>query len=260
MAEGDTIHRLAARMRAVLAGRVPQQIAAPHPRLRAAGWPELLAGREVRRIDAYGKHLFVRFAGEMTLHSHLRMSGAWGVHRRGARWLRSASRAWLVLSTDEFDVVQFDGPVLELLPDARVRRDPRLAALGEDVLGERFDSRRFLRRLREDDPRRAVGEALLDQRNVAGIGNVWKSEACFAAGVDPWRALGDLRDAEAVAIVSWAREQMSAAARAGAGATRRPRAVYRRAGRPCPRCGAPVRGRGQGEDNRITFWCAGCQR
>jgi endonuclease-8 len=255
--EGDTIHHAARRIRAVLEQRVPEEIRTPQPRHRADRWPERLAGRAVRAVDAHGKHLFLRFDGNLTLHSHLRMSGSWSVHREGERWQRSQRRAWLVLRAAGFEVVQFDGPVLELMADHRTRSDPRLAALGPDVLGEDFDRDTFLRRLRADDPTRPIGDALLDQRTVAGIGNLWKSEACFAAGIDPWRPLADVRDEEALAVVAFAREHMPQSARDGFIA--RPSSVYRRAGRPCPRCGTPIRQKGQWEDNRLTFWCPACQ-
>ncbi len=258
MPEGDTIHDAARRIRAVLLDRVPDEISTPHPRHAAERWPERLAGRAVRSVDAHGKHLFVRFDGELTLHSHLRMTGSWGVHREGARWKRAARRAWLVIGAGEWSVVEFDGPVLELMRESRTRFDRRLAALGPDVIGERFDARAFLARLRAQDPRRALGDALLDQRIVAGIGNVWKSEACFAAGVSPWRELGALDDGEALAIAEFAHERMTRSA-AVDGFSTRPRAVYKRAGRPCERCGAPIRSHGQGEDNRTTYWCPGCQ-
>src|SRR6202040_1593298 len=107
-----------------------------------------LSGRSVRSVEAHGKHLFVRFDGALTLHSHLRTSGTWGVYRAGQRWRRSARRAWLVMRSAGWEVVQFDGPVLELSSDARTRSDPHLRALGPDVLGERFDGAQFLRRLR----------------------------------------------------------------------------------------------------------------
>ena len=258
MPEGDTIHHAAARIRAVLEKRVPQEILTPHRRHEADRWPARLAGRSVRAVDAHGKHLFMRFEGDLTLHSHLRMTGHWDIHREGERWQRARHRAWLVIRVPGFEVVQFDGPVLELMPDSRTRSHPRLAALGQDVLGESFDFERFLRRLRADDPTRPIGDALLDQRIVAGIGNLWKAEACFAAGIDPWRPLAQVRDEEAIAVVDFAREQMPQSARDGFIA--RPSAVYRRAGRPCPRCGTPIRQRGQWEDNRLTFWCPGCQR
>ncbi len=258
MPEGDTIHNAARRMRAVLLDRVPEEIRTPHPRHGAERWPERLAGRAVRAVDAHGKHLFVRFDGELTLHSHLRMTGAWGVHRDGARWKRAARRAWLVIRCGEWSVVEFDGPVLELMRESRTRFDRRLASLGPDVIGERFDAHAFLERLRAQERTRAIGDALLDQRVVAGIGNVWKSEACFAAGVSPWRALERVREEEAIAIVEFAHERMTRSA-ALDGFSARPRAVYKRAGLPCKRCGTPIRSHGQGDDNRTTYWCPGCQ-
>ncbi|HEV7584835.1 MAG TPA: DNA-formamidopyrimidine glycosylase family protein [Solirubrobacteraceae bacterium] len=258
MPEGDTIHHAAGRIRAALQGRVPHEISMPHPRHAGSAWPRRLHGRALRAVDAHGKHLFLRFEGDLTLHSHLRMSGHWGVYPGGARWGRSPGRAWLVLRGEGIDVVQFDGPVLELLTEARIRSDPRLAGLGQDVLGESFDMGAFLARLRSGDPGRPIGDALLDQRTLAGIGNLWKAEVCFATAIDPWRVLGEVSDEEAVALVKTARELMRQPAHDGF--TARPRGVYGRAGQPCPRCGTVIRRRGQWENNRVTFWCPGCQR
>ncbi|MGE5636940.1 MAG: Fpg/Nei family DNA glycosylase [Nocardioidaceae bacterium] len=257
MPEGDTIRNAARRVGAALVGRELLAVETPHPRHRYDRWPERLAGRAVRAVDARGKHLFVRFEGDLTLHSHLRMGGWWGVYERGRRWGRSPRRAWLVIRTREHEVVQFDGPVLELMTDSRSRFDGRIAALGPDVLDESFDRRRFLRRLREDDPTRGVGDALLDQRNLAGIGNLWKAEACHLAGVDPWRPLARLSEAEAMAIVEAVRPLMRDSVERGGG-TREP-LVYGRAGMPCRRCGGRIRARGQGDDNRTTYWCPACQ-
>src|SRR5919199_5117427 len=194
MPEGDTILSAARRMDAALVGRPIESIETPQPRHALDRWPERLAGRSVRAVDAHGKHLFVRFDGDLTLHSHLRMNGWWGVFRRGERWRRSPRRAWLVIRTPEHEVVQFDGPVLELTTDGRTRSDRRIAGLGPDVLAADLDESAFLRRLRADDPTRGIGDALLDQRIVAGVGNMWKAEACFRARVDPWRRLRDLSD------------------------------------------------------------------
>jgi endonuclease-8 len=243
---------------AVLVGREIVSIETPQPRHAMDRWPERLGGRTVRSVDAHGKHLFVRFAGDLTLHSHLRMGGMWGVYERGGRWSRSPRRAWLVIRTPEHEVVEFDGPVLELMTEGRTRFDRRLAALGPDVLAPNLDEQRFLTRLREDDPTRAIGDALLDQRNIAGIGNVWKSESCFDAAIDPWRKLADVSDAEALAIARTARVRMQDSVARG-GHIRGLR-VYDRAGRPCPRCGETIRARGQGDDNRTTYWCPACQR
>ena len=264
MPEGDSIHHAARRIRAALVGRRIESIETPQPRHARDRWPERLAGRGVRAVDARGKHLFVRFEGDLTLHSHLRMAGRWGVYTRGERWRRSPRRAWLVIRTGDHEVVEFDGPVLELMTDSRTRFDQRIAGLGPDPIADDFDERAFLRRLREDDPTRGIGDALLDQRNVAGFGNIWKSESCFLAGVDPWRALAGVTDAEALRIVRAARPLMRQSAERGGRVVTAPGGVwdpwvFERSGRPCQRCGTLVRGRPQGESARTTYWCPGCQ-
>jgi endonuclease VIII len=120
------------------------------------------------------------------------MTGSWGVYPPGRNWRRSPARAWLVLTRAGHEVVQFDGPLLELMTESRARFDRRLAALGPDVLADEFDSARFLARLRADDPTRGIGDALIDQHNVAGIGNIWKSEGCWEAAIDPWRPVAQV--------------------------------------------------------------------
>jgi endonuclease-8 len=254
--EGDTIHSAARRVGDALVGQPIVSIETPHPRHAMDRWPERLDGRAVRAVDARGKHLFIRFEGDLTLHSHLRMTGQWGVYRHGQRWRRSARRAWLVIRTDSHEVVEFDGPVLELMTESRTRFERRLAALGPDVLAPELDERGFLVRLRQDDQTRGFGDALLDQRNIAGIGNMWKAEGCFLAGLDPWRRVGEVSDDEALAVVRAVRPLMAESA---AGRFRGPRFVYDRAGLPCRRCDTPIRARGQGDDNRTTFWCPVCQ-
>jgi endonuclease VIII len=156
------------------------------------------------------------------------------------------------------EVVQFDGPVLELLTESRTRFDRRLAMLGPDILAPELDEGGIVRRLRADDPTRGIGDALLDQRTVAGIGNLWKCEGCFGARVDPWRRTRDVGDDEVREILRFTRPRMQASA--ADGMQDRHRVVYGAAGRPCPRCGTIVRRRGQGDDNRPTYWCPGCQR
>jgi endonuclease-8 len=259
MPEGDTIHSAARRLGAALVGSPIESIETPQPRHALDRWPDRLAGRAVRSVDAHGKHLFLRFDGDLTIHSHLRMGGQWDVFRRGERWRRSPRRAWLVIRTPEHEVVQFDGPLLELMTDGRTRFDRRLAALGPDILAADFDADEYLRRLRTDDPTRGIGDALLDQRNVAGIGNMWKSEACFVAGIDPWRRTANVTDGEAVRLVESARPLMEASVERGGRGVKRDLWVFERVGRPCRRCGTPIRARGQGDDNRTTYWCPSCQ-
>jgi len=234
MPEGDTIHYAANRIRPILAGEVPDELSTPHPRFRADRWPEKLAGRAVEAVEAHGKHLFLRFEGDLTIHSHLRMTGSWG-------------RV----------VVQFDGPVLDLMTGLRARVDQRIAALGPDIVSDDFDEDVYLRRLREDDPTRPIGDALLDQRTLAGIGNLWKVEACFARGIDPWRVVGEVSDEEALGLVRWARPGMRESA--ANGTQSRFKRIYGTSGKPCPRCGTGISQRGQWDDNRPTYWCPGCQ-
>jgi len=256
--EGDTIHAAARRIGAALLDSEIVEIETPQPRHAMDRWPERLAGRSVRSVDARGKHLFIRFEGDLTLHSHLRMNGIWGVYPAGRRWSRGRHRAWLVIRTPEAEVVQFDGPVLELMTESRTRFDLRLAALGTDILAPDFSEQRFLARLREDDPTRGIGDALLDQRNIAGIGNVWKSEGCFDAQIDPWRRVREVSDDEALRIVRATRPRMQESVSRGGHI--RGLQVYDRAGRQCPRCRTGrIRARGQGDDNRTTYWCPNCQ-
>src|SRR4051794_15225002 len=237
MPEGDTIHYAANRIRPVLEGHVPDVLETPHPRFGRDRWPERLAGRAVRAVDARGKHLMIRFEGGLTIHSHLRMTGSWQVHDVGARWRRSPHRAWLVIRRGEREVIEFDGPVLELMTDSRTRIDQRIAGLGPDVVSpEPFDDARYLHRLRSDDPTRAIGDALLDQRIVAGMGTVWRSEACWRAPVPPSRAAGEVSGQEAVALVHKVRADIQTSAVGGV-QNRHPQG-YNPPGEPRNRCGA----------------------
>jgi endonuclease-8 len=258
MPEGDAILYAANLIRPVLEGRVPDEIRTPHPRHTFDRWPERLAGRTVTRVDTHGKHLFLRFDGQFALHSHLGMTGAWGVYGHGRRWRRSASRAWLVLRSGPDEVVEFDGPLLELLTDGRTRFDQRLAALGPDVLADEFDGEWFLRRLRESDQTRGLGDTLLDQTLIAGLGNIWKAEGCWEASLDPWRPVNGVSDDDVLAVIAAVRPRMLRSGLEGPRSIE-PR-VYRRAGRPCPRCGGVIQAQGQGDANRTTYWCPGCQR
>jgi endonuclease VIII len=221
------------------------EVETPHPRAAVKGIAERLSGRRLLSVEALGKNLFLRFEGGLVLRSHLRMSGRWRVERRGAP---RVGRPWLVLRGAEREAVLWNGPVLELSGEAARR-------LGPDVLADPPDVARMLARMRTADPSREVGEALLDQRLVAGIGNVWKAETLWSVGISPWRRLGQLSDDELLATLETAARLM----RRGLDTGRAAREVYRRAGRPCPRCGEPIRSRGQGDDNRTAYWCPRCQ-
>ena len=250
MAEGDTILRLARRIDAALAGEA-LQVTAPNPRGRAAG-VDRLDGMVLDAARARGKNLLLEF-GELVLHSHLGMSGGWHLYRRGERWRRPRRAAWVVMRGARAEAVQWGGPTLRLLSASRLRRDPGLGRLGPDILAP--DPDHCAVSLRDGEPERALGDALLDQTLVAGIGNIFKSEGCFAARVDPWRRLSELDDEELRRVTGATAGLMQEAARSG----RQPRAVYRRAGQPCPVCGASIISRGQGDANRTTYWCEQCQ-
>jgi endonuclease-8 len=160
-----------------------------------------------------------------------------------------------VIRTPEHEVVQFDGPVLELVTDSRTRFDQQLAGLGPDLLADDFSEQRFISRLREDDQTRPFGDALLDQRNVAGIGNIWRAEACFLAGIDPHRRTAEVSDDEAVAAVRAIQPRMRSSVE---GVWPEPW-VYKRDGRPCKRCNTLIEAGGMGDDNRTAYWCPECQ-
>jgi endonuclease-8 len=209
------------------------------------GVAERVDGLRLESVEAIGKNLLLRFEGGVVLRSHLRMKGRWFVRPRGTP---TFGRPWLVLRGERLEAVQLNGPVLELNERA-VRR------LGPDILGTPLDLDGMIVRFRAQHPGREVGEALLDQRLVAGIGNLWKAEALWEARLSPWRALADVGDDELRAVL----EQAARLMRGAVDGVRGARSVYRRAGRPCPRCGEPVRSRGQGDDNRIAYWCPACQ-
>jgi endonuclease VIII len=251
VAEGDTILRTARRIEAAIGGE-QVEAGAPNPRGRAARI-EGLDGRRLERVDAHGKHLLLRF-GDLVLHNHLGMSGSWHVYRRGERWRKPTGAAWATLATKSAEAVQFGGPTLRLLRAEAVSRDPVLARLGPDVLAQDFDAQRVARSL-AGAPERSLGDALLDQHLVAGIGNIFKSEACFAARLDPWQRVGDLSEDQLRGAAQAAHDLMQEAVEEGRGE----RTVYKRAGRPCPHCGTPIRARGQGDANRTTYWCPTCQ-
>jgi endonuclease VIII len=256
VAEGDTIHRVAGRLDEALTGRHVREAEAPNPRSGMGRRVESMRGRRVESVEARGKNLLIHFEDDLVLHSHLGMNGAWHVYPLRGRWRKPRGAAWLILSTKSHRAVQFGGPRLTLMREAELARHPRLARLGPDVLGEGFTVARGIKALRSASPDRQLGDALLDQRLLSGVGNVFKSEACFAAGVDPWRSIGDLGDEELTNVVAETERLM----RAGLEAGWRERQVYRRAKLPCPRCGAPLRARRQGDDARTTYWCGRCQR
>ena len=244
MPEGDALHRAARRLQALVGERV--EVEARHPRAAATGVAEQLDGRVLESVEARGKNLLLRFQGGYVLRSHLRMSGSWHLVGSNAEVL---GRPWLVLRGTERTAILRGGSVLEL-------HERALRRLGPDILASPPDLDGMLANLRATDQRRELGDALLDQRLVAGIGNLWRAEALWQARLSPWLPLAEVSDDELIGVVRQAARLMRDSLDGG----RVPRAVYRRSGRSCLRCGEAIRSRGQGEGNRIAYWCPGCQR
>ena len=241
--EGDSLHRAARRLRALVGERL--EVETPHPRAAAERVAERLDGRRLEDVQAVGKNVLLRFEGNLVLRSHLGMTGRWSVVPRDSTRI---GRPWLVLRGASLEAVLWRGPVLELSTRGTAR-------LGPDILAEPPDLARMLENLRREPPSRAVGDAILDQRVVAGIGNLWKAEALWHARLSPWRRLADLRDDDLLLVLEQAARLMRASVASG----REQRRAYRRSGRPCPRCATPIRSRGQGDGNRTAYWCPRCQ-
>jgi endonuclease-8 len=251
--EGDTIHRIARRMNAALAGREIALADAPSPRSPIHNRAAELRGRTFDAAEARGKHLLVHFSGALVLHSHLGMNGRWRVSPDGRE---PSGRPWIRIGSGPAVAAQTGGRLLRLVSESRARNDPGLMQLGPDPLRPGFDVAEAAERLLSASPGREVGEALLDQRLIAGIGNAIRNEACFAAAVSPFRPLGRLERAEAFELIQESRRIMLVAVETG----RRPHQVYRAERRPCPRCGRRIAVRAQGDDSRAAYWCPGCQR
>ena len=215
----------------------------PHPRAQLTGVAERLDGRRLEGVEAVGKNLLLRFEGGHVLRSHLRMTGRWRVGPRGTA---RTGLPWLVLSGAEHEAVLWNGPVLEL---------DKPVVSGPDILDAEPDYEAMAARLRAR-PEREIGEALLDQRVVGGIGNIWRSEALWDARISPWLPLESVSDTELLGILTSAHRLMAASVNGARPLLR----VYRRAGRACRRCGTPIRAHAQGDGARIAYWCPTCQR
>ncbi|MGW2824679.1 Fpg/Nei family DNA glycosylase [Streptomyces sp. NPDC001443] len=259
MPEGDTVWQAARRLHIALAGRVLIRSDLRVPKFATAD----LTGRAVLDVTPRGKHLLTRVEGGLTLHSHLRMDGSWKIYAPGARWTGGpAHQIRAILGTTEHTAVGYRLSVLELLRTADEHR--AVGHLGPDLLGPDWDPERALANLRTD-PARALGEALLDQRNLAGIGNVYKSELCFLLGVTPWLPVGALPDERAARLPALAKRLLEAnrerPVRSTTGHRGQELFVYGRARRPCLRCGTPIRAADQGDGSRErpTYWCPACQ-
>ena len=254
MAEGDSILRMARRIDAALTGQAVS-VTTPGRRRPEGLGADSIDGLTLERVESRGKHLLLHFDEDLVLHSHLGMHGGWHVYRPGQRWRRSPSQAWISLAAEDAEAVNFGGSFMRIGRRKRLLRDPRLVRLGPDILAPGFEPAQAVARMRQADPRTELGEAVLDQSLVAGIGNIFKSEGCFEARTDPTGRLEAVTDEQISGVLEATRELMLAAVESG----RQPKRVYRRAGEPCPRCGTRLRSRAQGDDARTTYWCPGCQ-
>lgn len=253
MPEGDTIHRAARKIDAALVGKEMTLADTPNPRSPIHSRSGELAGSTLERAEARGKHLLLHFSGDRVIHSHLGMNGRWHVRADGRL---PYGKPWLVLASGHTVASQSGGKILRLVSASRARNDPALLQLGPDPLRPGFDPEEATARVLAYEPSAGIGEALNDQSLIAGIGNVIRIEACFLPRINPWRKVGDLKEEEARAIVDAATWVMETSMKRGS----RPKRIYGRSRQPCPRCGGRIRTHGQGDDNRVTFWCEDCQR
>ena len=258
MPEGDTVYKAAEALRRLLLGQTIQAARArvPGPMI------ERVVGSSVKEITTQGKNLVLHFDNGLALRTHLRMYGVWHRYSPGERWLRPPSQARVVLEVPGHVVVLFNAPVAELVSERVLERHPGLTSLGPDLLSPVFDVDAALARLRACDA--PIGEALLDQRVVAGIGNVYKSEVLFLERLDPWARMTD--EAQLRSTLLTAQRLLQANIRPGApritttdSSVSSPVWVYGRAGRPCFRCRTRIQVRRQGDPPRPTYWCPTCQ-
>ncbi|MFJ8334237.1 Fpg/Nei family DNA glycosylase [Streptomyces sp. NPDC094437] len=259
MPEGDTVWQTATRLHTALAGKVLTRTDFRVPAHATAD----LTGRTVLNVTPRGKHLLTRIEGGLTLHTHLRMDGAWKVFENGRRWTGGpAHQIRVILGTADRTAVGYRLPVLDLLRTADEER--AVGHLGPDLLGPDWNPDQALANLLTD-PARSLGEALLDQRNLAGIGNVYKSELCFLLGATPWLPIGALPADRVAKLPALARRLLVAnrdrPVRSTTGLRGQDLFVYGRAPRPCLRCGTSIRvaDQGDGSRERPTYWCPTCQ-
>lgn len=274
MPEGDTIFRAARTLRRALAGHVITRFETQLPQLQRVHDDTPVTGRIVEDVASHGKWLSLHLSGDLILLTHMLMSGSWHIYRPGERWQRSRYDMRIVLATDAFEAVAFKVPVAEFHTAASLAKRPGFSQLGPDVLAAAFDQPQAIANL-QSKPDMEVADALLSQRVLAGIGNVFKSEVCFASHVNPFRKVATLSGEELDHLLTTARKFLKANVVDGArdqivtyaGMRRTTQRadpeeslwVYGREGQPCRRCGIPIVMRKQGPGARVTFWCPNCQ-
>jgi endonuclease-8 len=259
MPEGDTVWLAGRRLHDALAGQPLTRSDFRVPQLATVD----LSGRTVTEVVSRGKHLLTRIGDDLTLHTHFRMDGSWHLYRPGDRWRGGPEwQVRVLLENAGWQAVGYRLPVVELF--RRDRESEAVGHLGPDVLGPDWDAGEAVRRLAAD-PEREIGEALLDQRNLAGIGNLYKSESLFLHGVTPWTGVGAVPDlprlVERAARLLEANKETVSQVTTGDPRRGRQHWVFERGGRPCLRCGTPVASAEQGRApyQRISYWCPTCQ-
>jgi endonuclease-8 len=270
--EGDTIYRAAAAMHRALAGRVVTRFDSVYPAVMRIADDRAVVGRTIESVSARGKHLLITFSGGLVLRTHMRMNGSWHLYKSGVRWQRPARDMRVLVVAGGVEAVGFNVPVAELLTARDLSRHAELNALGPDLLDPAFDAGEAVRRIRAR-PHEPIGDVLLNQRVLAGIGNVFKAEVLFLAEIEPFTPVAALSDPDIERLVGISREQLGAnvitASQSLSPAIGRRTThsldpnkrlwVYGRGGQPCRRCGTPIQARKTGLDARITYWCPRCQ-
>jgi endonuclease-8 len=271
--EGDTIFRAARTLHRALAGKPVVQFDSVFPALTRVHIDSPLTRQTVEAVSASGKHLLMRFSSGFVLRTHMRMNGSWHIYRPGEAWQRPRRDMRVLVATVDFVAVGFNIPVAEFIPPGKLERHDELRQLGPDLLSDGFDEAEAFRRIRAR-PGEAIADVLLNQRVLAGIGNVYKSEVLFSCRVSPFAAVASLEDAAIHCLITTARRFL----RANVDTALAPMTtytgfrrttgrdnpserlwVYGRVGDPCRRCGTAIGIRKQGRDARLTYWCPACQ-
>jgi len=274
MPEGDSIFRAARTLHRVLAGHTVTSFETAYAHLARVDDDTPITGRTIERCESAGKHLLITFAGGLILRTHMRMNGSWHIYRHGERWWRGPQAMRIRMATADWVAVAFDVPVAEFISSRERTTIGPVAALGPDLLGAAFDRAEAVRRLLAggDLP---IAQALLDQRKVAGIGNVYKSEVLFLCGVNPETPSCQVPPPVVEHLLDTARSLMQENVIEGTAAqiqtyrSLRRHApysdhsdhlwVYGRRHQPCRKCGAPIAVKKMGLDARTTYWCPSCQ-
>jgi len=278
MPEGDTIYRAARALQKAIGGKVVTGFETGLAALARVNDDAPLVGRTVERVESRGKWCLIYFSSDLILVTHMLMSGSWHLYRTGEKWWMGRSKMRVVIRTADWEAVAFNVPIAEFHTVWSLERSSQVPKLGPDILSEEFTVEGGVARLAAYglvNPEAEIGVVLLNQRVLAGLGNVYKSEVAFAAGVNPFRAMRTITQPEIEKMVAVAQRYMKANVADGssagivsyAGNRRTTHAmnreerlwVYRRQGQECRRCGASVMMRKQGVQARSTYWCPECQ-